>query len=87
MGQSFRMPREQMILRFLGAVIVGWDGQPVFFMEGKNQLRQFLGINAKPQFAVQKVGGVLRQRRFVDVVNGLVERFDVEQRLSLTRAA
>ena len=55
------------------------DAEAVFLVEGKDKFDKFFGADSSAEFAVEQVAGGFGERRIVDGVNGLVERFDVEQ--------
>ena len=55
------------------------DAEAVFLVERENQRDKLFIADTGAEFAIEQVASSLGQRRLVNFVNGLMERFDVEQ--------
>ena len=65
-------------LGFAGLDIVLGHAQAVFLVERENELGELSVLNPGLHLAVEQVAGRLSKWCFVDGINGLMERFDVE---------
>jgi hypothetical protein len=64
---------------FAGLDIVLGHAQTVFLVEREDQIDERFDISAGLHLAVEEVTGGLGQRCFIDGINGLMERLDVEE--------
>ena len=65
--------------RFAGFDVVLRDAEAVFLVEGEDEFDELFVADPGAEFAVEQVACGLGEGRFVDGVNGLMERLDVEQ--------
>ncbi len=64
---------------FAGFHVVLRDAEAVFLVEREDEFGELVVINAGLHLAVEQVAGSLGERCFVDGINGLMERLDVEE--------
>ena len=64
---------------FAGFDVILRDAQAVLLMEGEDKGDELFVANAGAKLAVEQITSGFGQRRFVDVVNRVVEGLDVEQ--------
>ena len=73
------MPERANDLGFAGFHIVLRDAEPVFLLEREDKGNELFVAYAGAEFPIEQIAGGLGQRRLVDFVNCLMQRFDIEQ--------
>src|SRR5208283_5409061 len=64
---------------FAGFDILLRDAEPVLLVERENDGDELFITDAGADLSVEQITSSLGQRRFVNFVDGIMERFDVEQ--------
>ena len=68
-------------LGFASLSVFFGDAKAIFLVQGEDKIHKLFIGDAGAKFAVEQIPGSLGQRSVVDIINGMMERLDVEERI------